>query len=592
MKKYLVIFIALFACMECVCANEKKNLLTGDAANFDGGTLGGWTTWGHKSGSISVFSPGYGNKGYCAHLKNPDSGDSWKEQFAYNFGTELTSGTTYTFRFKARCASGSGQLQTCYQNSDYSVQGDWTVVQLTSQWQTYEHDVNITNSGIVRIIFNFGAVANDYYIDDIEFIGESNIPEPMEIDVPIREYAEKLKKDVGVAVSIYNTNIDDDNQMYSKTIYQNFNMVVAENEMKFDATEPSRNNFNYYNGDRLIKFAQRHNMKVRGHALCWHSQCPQWVSKDGYSNDKGWTKTELLAILKNHIFNVVKHFKGNICEWDVVNEVLDDSQSESGVNSGGYKMRNSVWYNVIGLEFLDSAFVWAHQADPDMDLYINDYSCDYANQTKAKAMYNLVKNLVKRKVPITGVGLQCHLGAGPGWVDSLNMVKNMKQYEELGLKCIITELDLGTSDTSERGLNIQADNYRTITNIFLNARNSPHAIIWGVTDDKSWRSNERPLLFDANFNPKPAYFGVCNALKIKASKLGDANNDGSVNVNDITTIATYILNGTAYPFNFNNADANQDGIINVNDITSTASFILDNHLSKVGLGGGMFAVNE
>lgn len=129
-----------------------------------------------------------------------------------------------------------------------------------------------------------------------------------------------------------------------------FNAVVPENEMKFDALEPSQNTFNYTNADKLVAYAQANGMRLRGHALAWHSQVPSWVS------GATWTRETLLAVLKNHILNVVGHFKGEVAEWDVVNEAICDSPVGWRTSSCG---TTSIWQTVIGEDFIDSAFVWA-----------------------------------------------------------------------------------------------------------------------------------------------------------------------------------------------------------------------------------------
>lgn len=180
-------------------------------------------------------------------------------------------------------------------------------------------------------------------------------------------------------------------------------MIVAGNEMKFDAMEPEQGNFKFETADKLVAFAEQHQMKVRGHTLVWHSQLPGWLGagSEGASNNNNYTRDELLKIMENHITTIVSHYKGRVHEWDVVNECVSDNSSQT--------LRNSIWQKVIGESFIDSAFVYARRADPDAKLYINDYSVEFAGNNKADRYYNLVKKLVARGVPIDGVGLQAHL---------------------------------------------------------------------------------------------------------------------------------------------------------------------------------------
>ena len=329
-------------------------------------------------------------------------------------------------------------------------------------------------------------------------------------DTPIRTYADKIEKFVGTCVPVWSIDVDDAYNVEAKRIARDFNMVVCENEMKFAYVEPSQGSFDFYHGDRLVNFAQRNNMRVRGHTLVWHKQVAEWLSSDGVKNNKNWTREQLLDIMKTHIENVVGHWKGKVHEWDVCNEVLSDDQGIVWSNPDGYTLRPSVW-TVIGEEFLDSAFVWAHRADPNAVLILNDYGVEFKGDAKAEALYNLAKRLKDRGVPIDGVGLQCHLdvhGVDPGRLD-----QNIKRYNDLGLKCVITELDLGMDAKNETNLRQQAQDYFNIAQVALKNDHCNELMIWGLTDNRSWRSNSNPLLFDSELNEKPAYFGLHAAVR-------------------------------------------------------------------------------
>ena len=348
-------------------------------------------------------------------------------------------------------------------------------------------------------------------------------------NTPLRTYAEQLGKYIGVAGASYRYDCSR-NDGETGLVGNQFNMIVGENEMKFDATEPSQNSFNYGGADAIMWVADRFGQKVRGHTLAWHSQVPEWVSQDGKKNNHNFTRRQLLDILKNHIFNVVGKYKGKIREWDVCNEVLDDDQSIVRTDPTAYKLRPSIWATYIGEEFIDSAFVWAHQADPQAKLFINDYGVEFAGSTKTEAYYNLVKRLKDAGLPIDGCGLQCHLTTGE--LDTLKLEKNIQRYATLGLDCIITELDiaLATSDelqatSGDAGqelslaslLDLQAKEYGAITRIFLRNDNCPSMLIWGISDNHSWRENQ-PLLYDSNLQPKPAYYNVHAQLRLAAER--------------------------------------------------------------------------
>ena len=315
---------------------------------------------------------------------------------------------------------------------------------------------------------------------------------------------------MGTCVPVWSINVDDANDKEAKRIARDFNMAVCENEMKFAYVQPSQGQFDFYHGDRLVNFATKNNMRVRGHTLVWHKQVAEWLSSDGTKNNKNWTREQLLDIMKTHIEKVVGHWKGKVHEWDVCNEVLSDDQGIVWTNPEGYTLRPSIW-TVIGEDFLDSAFVWAHKADPNAVLILNDYGVEFKGDAKAEAFYNLAKSLKDRGVPIDGVGLQCHLdvfGVDPGKLE-----QNIKRYNDIGLKCVITELDLGMDSNTESNLRQQAQDYFNIAQVALKHNHCNELMIWGLTDNRSWRSNGNPLLFDAQLNEKPAYYGLHAAVR-------------------------------------------------------------------------------
>ncbi len=335
---------------------------------------------------------------------------------------------------------------------------------------------------------------------------------------PMRQYAAKSGKRIGAAASTWKYNIADATNPKVKALAEQFNMVVAENEMKFDATEPERGKFDYSGGDAVANFAKANSMYLRGHTFVWHSQCPQWVSSNGIKNDRNWSREELLSIMENHIMNVGTHYKGIVNEWDVVNEMLDDDQSVVRDNPEAFNLRKSVWETVIGADYIEKALEIAHRADPDAKLFINEYGAEFMGEPKSEALYNLAKSLVEKGAPLHGVGLQCHLTTGEVKVGKL--AANIRRYQELGLECVITELDLAQADTkapdAER---IQAEEYGAIVNAALSQSNCAGVLVWGVSDADSWRAN-KPLLYDASANPKEAYYAVHAATRIASENAG------------------------------------------------------------------------
>ncbi len=329
-------------------------------------------------------------------------------------------------------------------------------------------------------------------------------------DETIRDLAKERGRFIGTILNSewFNDAIEPEFEEIHKT---QFNVVVAENEMKFDATEPSENKFNYTKGDKMVEYAQANGLRVRGHALAWHSQVPGWVSN--YSGQK----EKLLSVLKNHIDSVVGHWKGKIAEWDVVNEAVNDEYN------AGWRSTNSVWYEGIGAEFLDSAFVWAHAADPDAELCYNDYSIEWGLRENSKASFVVeqVKRWKENGIPITCVGTQTHIEISHETTPQ-NVRDLAKALAELGVTLNITELDIGFPKGSADQLGDadyakQGHLYRQFMDVFLEEPNMGEFVIWGLTDAHSWLDGQQGktqgLLYDKQYKPKPAYDSIMVSLK-------------------------------------------------------------------------------
>ncbi len=301
-------------------------------------------------------------------------------------------------------------------------------------------------------------------------------------------------------------------------ILQQFNSLSAENCMKMGPIHPKENEYYWKDADSIVAFAQRNHLKVRGHNLCWHQQAPDWFFKDADGNPV--TKEVLLQRLKDHIYTVVKRYKGKIYAWDVVNETVSDRPDEF--------LRNSEWYKICGDEYIAKAFFFAHEADPDAILFYNDYN--EINPDKRKKIISLLKSLINSGVPVHAVGLQGHWAINEPSAAQLD--STLADFSKLGLQIQVTELDISVypkehvarerkpednlTDYTPEKETMQTAVYKNCFALFKKYKKYIGGItFWNVSDKSSWLDNfpvkgrkDYPLLFDKDLNPKKAYWGV------------------------------------------------------------------------------------
>jgi len=293
-----------------------------------------------------------------------------------------------------------------------------------------------------------------------------------------------------------------DEPAYAETLGREFSMLTPENVMKFGLVHPEPDRYDFADADYLVDFAEAHGMQVRGHTLVWHFQLPTWLTEGT------WTRDELIGILREHITTVVGHYRGRVAAWDVVNEAVGDDGS----------LRDTIWLRGIGPEYIDMAFRWAHEADPDALVFYNDYAGEGLG-AKSDAIYALVQGLLERGVPINGVGFQMHVSLR--WPPAPEAVAaNVARLGALGLQVHITEMDVriqdGTGTVDER-LAAQANIYRDMMDVCLASSACKAFVTWGFTDRHSWiplftDNPDVPLLFDESYRPKPAYYAIMDAL--------------------------------------------------------------------------------
>ncbi|MCU1301461.1 MAG: 1,4-beta-xylanase [Candidatus Sulfotelmatobacter sp.] len=288
-------------------------------------------------------------------------------------------------------------------------------------------------------------------------------------------------------------------------------MLEPEDAMKWRALRPDEFAFDFREGDEIVRFAQANRMKVRGHCLVWGRDNPAWLTQNRFA------ARQLSRLLHEHIVRVMKHYQNQVFAWDVVNEAVDENGN----------LRDSVWYNEPGIGFagkgtayIEKVFRWAHQADPHALLFYNEAEGEGLNR-KSDAIYAMVKDFKRRRVPIDGVGLQMHIPILD--VDIPAIAANIARLTALGLQVHITEIDVALplrtpGSVRSEDLICQADVYRGIVRACLNSPKCTAIQTWGFTDKYSWigshshHTRGAALLFDQAYQPKAAYRAVLEEL--------------------------------------------------------------------------------
>jgi endo-1,4-beta-xylanase len=354
----------------------------------------------------------------------------------------------------------------------------------------------------------------------------------------------------GTAVRADNVNRSlDQVKQDTAVVFQQFNQIVPENDLKWALVhpDPGSDGYDFGPADAFVNFGLSNNMYMVGHTLIWHAQTPDWVfqgtnlppgmtntpapaiagitgtnapgGRGGYTGPRA-SRDELLERMREHIHTVVGRYKGKIKVWDVVNEAISDG--------GTNLLRNSLWRQIIGPDFIAKAFEYAHEADPDAILRYNDYALE--NPAKRAKLITLIKSLQAQGVPVMAIGSQTHVSVtSPSFAEEDQV---LTELETLGLPIHITELDVNSAQGGQRNTSADieanasatrgglvsesdrklADAYAGLFRAFKKHDQSVKVVtFWGVNDGVSWRAQGRPLLFDGNNQPKPALDAVIRA---------------------------------------------------------------------------------
>jgi endo-1,4-beta-xylanase len=288
---------------------------------------------------------------------------------------------------------------------------------------------------------------------------------------------------------------------YAAAFAHHFDYATAEYEMKWGQIERQRGVRAYGPADQIVAFAEGRGMRIKGHALVWHGDSPAWL--------ESLSPSDARSALEEHVRTTVGRYRGRIVAWDVVNEAIADDRPG---------LRDTVYLRKLGPGYIAEAFRLAREADPQVLLVYNDYSAEGMNR-KSDDVYNLVRDLVAQGAPIGGVGLQMHLDA-QSRPSAADIGRNIRRLSELGLLVNISEMDVRVARVPgdmQAKLEEQRRVYREVIAACV-AEARCHAVtFWGFTDRYSWIDSffgpDDPLLFDDSYRPKPAYYGVMDALR-------------------------------------------------------------------------------
>lgn len=298
------------------------------------------------------------------------------------------------------------------------------------------------------------------------------------------------------------------NSTYRNSIISNARSITAETAMKIAYLHPAQNSYVWSDADYLVDFAVQNNIRVHGHTLVWHQSLPSWVT-NFVGDSTAWEN-----LLKTYIQTVVRHFKGKVASWDVVNEAVADD---------GSMRTTSLWYQKLGSGYIARGFQYAHEADSSALLFYNDYGHEWGT-TKRNAILNLVNVLKNSGVPIDGIGLQMHTRHD---LADANIIAAINTAAQTGLQVHISEVDISLNNSNNQTLTYnsnlaqqQSDKYKMLVKTFY-ALPKPQQFgitTWGVGDNDSWIPGfysrpDWPLLFNYNYDKKAAFYGVLNGVR-------------------------------------------------------------------------------
>lgn len=330
----------------------------------------------------------------------------------------------------------------------------------------------------------------------------------------VKQYAEQRGLYVGAAYNYWVAKYESDGEQYENLFAQEFNALTDYSTLEMEEILSAPDEYYFDPADYICAYCSDNGMVMTGQHLVWHGGIAEWVETNIT------TGNQAVQFLQSYISNVVIHYRneypGIIRWWSVVNEAIS--------HSAPYSYRDTIWYDLIGPDYIELAFRWAHEANPDAKLYYNDYGIETPGP-KTDYVFSMLSNLIADGVPVHGVGLQCHFSLSDEMDITNDLSAVIRNFAGLGLEVYITELDILINDDSDGKsadkLNRQAEWFRQVTEVCINEPACKIMMMWGLTDKYSYvnhadwldQDEDWPHIFDESLQPKPAYYAIRNELK-------------------------------------------------------------------------------
>jgi len=388
--------------------------------------------------------------------------------------------------------------------TDYFIES----IPITATAQTIDYTyLNLRTDPTAQLQFQIGKTPGKVCLDNIVF---EPVPVPTTPTYktsaasghPLKDYKVLVKMGTAVDTPIFLSN-----PLHNAIVAGEFSMITPANSMKMNLIHPTQETFDFTDTDALFGWAQTNGLEFRGHPLIWHTQVPDWLT----TLTKGTIdRDQMIAIMYAHIDGLMGHYKGKLPYWDVVNEAID-------LGGPGGTFRSTIWHDIIGDDFMDLAFTHARAADPAAKLFYNDYNSEQKGDGKGDKVFEIIKAMKARGVPIDGVGLQGHFYVEPtgdsssGYPNMQAIRDNMARYAEINVDVHITESDFRIGKPlDEAKQQLQNKFYAELLQVCIDAPNCSHFTVWGLSDLDSWvpstfQDYDYAHLFDSHLAAKPGY---------------------------------------------------------------------------------------